>query len=371
MNARMFIFILLTKLNFYEQEHQFNYKYNDSTNFRKELNMPKESNNINTISIDTVQRFIDYMENNILEKLTPNNIAEHFFLSVSTLNNLFKTVCNMTIMEYVRNRRLSLAGEELMNSNIHIIDLALKYGYETPEAFTKAFSRFHGFPPSFVRRVYPDIKVFNPLFIKVEIHGGWEEPLCDDRLPILTKQNSSEQEENLFDCYDKTNELIGGICMKNEKIEYHICVKDMQQKEDWRVLLLLARKLNQGKIKFKVDGKTMIFAHGLEFKLDKICLTFKWDEEQIVKDFFVYDGNAKSGFKGFKYFDVMFEGMKVRCMFYQDCWADNSDEFLYRNAEPVDVDGQIIYVQTLEFFYENTEPNNEYYKMVEQWLKHK
>lgn len=333
--------------------------------------MPKESNNLNTISIDTVQRFIDYMENNILEKLTPNNIAEHFFLSVSTLNNLFKTVCNMTIMEYVRNRRLSLAGEELMNSNIHIIDLALKYGYETPEAFTKAFSRFHGFPPSFVRRVYPDIKVFNPLFIKIEIHGGWEETLSDDRLPILTKQNSSEQEENLFDCYDKTNELIGGICMKNEKIEYHICVKDMQQKEDWMVLLLLARKLNQGKIKFKVDGKTMIFAHGLEFKLDKICLTFKWDEEQIVKEFFVYDGNAKSGFKGFKYFDVMFEGMKVRCMFYQDCWADNSDEFLYRNAEPVDVDGQIIYVQTLEFFYENTEPNNEYYKMVEQWLKHK
>lgn len=82
----------------------------------------------------------------------PKHIAEQLFLSVSALNNLFKIVCGMTIMEYIRNRQLSLAGKELFISNIHIIDLAFKYGYETPEAFTKAFTRFHGFPPSFVKR---------------------------------------------------------------------------------------------------------------------------------------------------------------------------------------------------------------------------
>lgn len=159
--------------------------------------------------------------------------------------------------------------------------------------------------------------------------------------------------------------------MGNLRYEYHINLKSMHQKEDWRILLSLARELEQEKIKFKVDGGTMIFAHGLEFKLDKICLTFKWNEELIIKDFFGYDGNAKSSFNGFKYFDVIFEGMKVRCMFYGDCPGDDTDELLYRNAEPVNVDGQIIYVQTLEFYYENTEPNNEHFKMVEQWLKHK
>ena len=102
--------------------------------------------NTDYISIQTVQKIIDYIEENILEIVTPNNIAEQFYLSVSKLNNIFKVVCNMTIMEYVRNRRLSLAGKELLISNIHIIDLAYKYGYETPEAFTKAFTRFHGFP---------------------------------------------------------------------------------------------------------------------------------------------------------------------------------------------------------------------------------
>lgn len=332
--------------------------------------MPRESNkNINTISIDMVQKIIDYIEDNILEMVTPNSIAEHFYLSISMLNNLFKIVCNMTIMEYVRNRRLSLAGKELMVSNIHIIDLAFKYGYETPEAFTKAFTRFHGFPPSFVRRTYPKIKVFNPLLIKIEIHGGWEESINDNKLALLTKQNSSEQEQNLFYCYDNTTKFKGGIPMENARYEYHINVKDMQQKEDWNVLLLLAEKLNQNQIKFKVDGKTMIFAHGLEFKLEKICLTFKWNEEQRVKDFFDYGGKVKSSFNGFKYFDSMFESMKIRCMFYGDCPDDDSDDFLFRNAEPIDVDGKIIYVQTLEFYYENADPNNEYYTIVEQWLK--
>lgn len=258
-----------------------------------------------------------------------------------------------------------------MVSNIHIIDLAFKYRYETPEAFTKAFTRFHGFPPSFVRRTYPKIKVFNPLLIKLEIHGGWEEVLNDNGLSLLTKQNSSEQEQNLFYCYDKTTKFKGGIPMENARYEYRINVKNMQHKEDWRILLLLAKKLNQAQIKFKVDGKTMIFAHGLEFKLEKICLTFKWNEEQRVKDFFDYDGEVKSSFNGFKFFDIIFEGMKVRCMFYGDCPDYDSDDFLFRNAEPVDIDGQIIYVQTLEFYYENSEPNNEYYKMVEQWLKRK
>jgi AraC-like DNA-binding protein len=324
-----------------------------------------------SISIQTVQKIIDYMENNILETLTPNNIAEQFYMSVSTLNILFKIVCGMTLMEYVRNRRLSLAGKELLISNIHIIDLAFKYGYETPEAFTKAFTRFHGFPPNFVRRTYPDLKVFSPLLINLEIHGGWEDTFNDDELSLLTKQNSSKQEQNLLYCYDKTTKFKGGIPVENTRCNYHIRVNDMEYKDDWRILLLLAEKLNQSQIKFKVDGKTMIFAHGLEFKLEKICLTFKWNDEKKVKDFFAYDGNAKSTFNGFKYFDVRFEGMKVRCMFYGDGPDYDTYDFLFRNAEPVDVDGQIIYVQTLEFYYENAEPDSNYYKRVEQWFKNR
>lgn len=332
--------------------------------------MPKELDIKNQTSIELVQNIIDYIEENILELISPEKLAKHFFLSVSTLNNLFKIVCNITIMEYVRNRRLTLAGMELLNTKILIIDLALKYGYETPEAFTKAFTRFHGFPPSFVRRTYPKIKIYHPVTIKFEMLGGWKD-FANQEYLTPTKSNSFEQEKSSVNCYDKTTNYKGGFSMENQGCVYQVSLKEMEQKENWRVLLLLARNLEDKGVKFKVDGKTMIFAHGLEFELDKICLTFKWKEEELVKKFFHYEGNARKSFPGFKYFDVKYEGILIRCMFYGDCQGDDSDEFLYRNADLVDVDGQLIYVQSLEFYYENTEPNNEYYRLVEKWIKNK
>jgi AraC-like DNA-binding protein len=331
--------------------------------------MPKKSEDNYGGSIDIVQNILNYIEENILEELTPHIIAEHSFLSISAMNSLFKIVCNMTVMEYVRNRRLTLAGQELMLTNIRIIDLAYKYGYDTPEAFAKAFTRFAGFPPSFIRRTYPTIKVFNPLHITFELQGGWDNIEAEESFLYPTKQNRPEQEQNSFICYDKHTKLKGGNSMDKKKYDYRISLKDMKQKEDWEVLLKLAEKLDENSISFKVDGKTMIFAHGLEFKLEKICLTFKWNEEQKILDFFGSKGKAEESHSGFKYFDTMFEGMKVRCMFYGGCQDDDTDELLFRNAEPVNVDGHIIYVQTLEFYIENSEPDNVYYKLVDDWLK--
>jgi|GEM_PF-1489796 AraC-like DNA-binding protein len=328
-----------------------------------------EKGNSNGASIDIVQRIIDYIEEDIYEELVPNIIAAQFYMSISTMNSLFKSVCNLTIMEYVRNRRLSLAGQELMRSNIHIIELAFKYGYETPEAFAKAFSRFHGFPPSFIRRTYPKIKEFNPMQIILEIRGGWDNIISDEQPTLRTNQKHTEQEKGLLNCYDENTKINGGLTMDKKSYEYRISINDMKQKKDWGILLRLAKRLDDSGIKFKVDGKTMIFAHGLEFKLEKICLTFKWNEEQKILNFFGKDGKAEESFSGFKYFDTMFEGMKVRCMFYGECQGDDTEELLFRNAEPVEVDGKIIYVQTLEFYIENAEPDHKYYKMVEDWLK--
>ncbi len=65
------------------------------------------------MTIHTVQNVLDYIEANLLEALTPQTIAEQFHVSVSALNSLFAMVCDVAVMEYVRNRRLSLAGHEL------------------------------------------------------------------------------------------------------------------------------------------------------------------------------------------------------------------------------------------------------------------
>ena len=75
------------------------------------------------------------------------------------------------LSEYIRNRRLYRAALDLQKTDEKIIDIAFRYCYETPESFTKAFSRFHGVSPSQVREGAP-VKPFLPLKIEISIHGG-------------------------------------------------------------------------------------------------------------------------------------------------------------------------------------------------------
>ncbi|HCL02047.1 MAG TPA: hypothetical protein DHW61_06450, partial [Lachnoclostridium phytofermentans] len=137
-----------------------------------------------------------------------------------------------------------------------------------------------------------------------------------------------------------------------------------------KILLQLVKKLKESGMTFKVDGSTMIFAHGLEFKLDKICITFKWNEGQKVLDFFGEAGEFSEVFPGFKYYDTKFSGMKVRCMLYGEFLGSDTDEVLYQNTDIVEIDGVLTHVQSLEFYYENGELDNKYYKMVEEYMKH-
>lgn len=73
--------------------------------------------------------------------------------------------------EYIRMRRLSLAGEELSRGNAKIIDIAMKYGYDTPESFSRAFTRFHGISPSEAKRG-GKVQIFTPLSVKLTLTGG-------------------------------------------------------------------------------------------------------------------------------------------------------------------------------------------------------
>ena len=323
--------------------------------------MASDPKNSNVFSLSMLHQVIDYIEKNLFTELTPAVIASHFFISESTLSSLFKVVCEMTIMEYIRNRRLTMATEELTTSNTPIIEMAYKYGYETPEAFTKAFSRFHGFPPSFIRRGFPVSKSFAPMEIAVTIQGGWKNI-------NLTKSNSTGQEQNRPMAYNTPINNIGGNLMEPTNTTYQIDIGTMQYKHEWSILHSLAGSLIQNQIPFKVDGKTMIFAHGLEIPLDKICLTFKWNDEETVKTFFQFTDTTKHTKDGFKFFDTPYQAMKIRCMFYGNCPGDDTDEFLYKNTDIVQIDQLSVPVQSLEFYYNNAEKDTEYYKMVEARL---
>lgn len=79
----------------------------------------------------------------------------------------FSFITGMTTNEYIRKRRLTLAAQELQTTDISVIDAAYKYGYESPEGFSKAFSRFHGSTPKQAKKKGATLHLFNPLVIKI------------------------------------------------------------------------------------------------------------------------------------------------------------------------------------------------------------
>jgi AraC family transcriptional regulator len=122
--------------------------------------------------VRSLNKSIDYIEDNLLENLSCAEIADHIYISSAHFQRVFSLLTGMTTGEYIRNRRLSLAGQELNTSDIKVIDTALKYGYESPESFTKAFTRFHGITPSQAKRQGCVIKSFSRLVIKIYLEGG-------------------------------------------------------------------------------------------------------------------------------------------------------------------------------------------------------
>ncbi|BBF43609.1 transcriptional regulator, AraC family [Lachnospiraceae bacterium KM106-2] len=119
-----------------------------------------------------LQRAIDFMEDHLLEEINYEDVAKEVHMSNYNFHRTFSLMAGMTANEYIRNRRLSLAGQELQMSDDKIIDVAYKYGYETPESFAKAFSRFHGVSPRMAKRKGTQLCMFNRLVIKLTLEGG-------------------------------------------------------------------------------------------------------------------------------------------------------------------------------------------------------
>ena len=119
-----------------------------------------------------IQKAIRYIEDHITEDLDYNEIAKEAACSQFYFQRIFGILCGISLSEYIRNRRLTLAGNELVTTDQRIIDIALKYGYESPESFTRAFSKFHGISPSLARKDGSKLKSFSPLSVKIILKGG-------------------------------------------------------------------------------------------------------------------------------------------------------------------------------------------------------
>jgi len=122
--------------------------------------------------ITGIQKAIDYIEAHLTEPIDYEAVAKESFSSSYHFQRVFSILSGYTLGEYIRNRRLSLAGAELATGKEKVIDIAAKYGYESPDSFAKAFQKFHGITPSQARSGGVTLKNFSRLSLKISLEGG-------------------------------------------------------------------------------------------------------------------------------------------------------------------------------------------------------
>ncbi|WP_050180622.1 AraC family transcriptional regulator [Domibacillus robiginosus] len=115
-----------------------------------------------------------YIENNLTNEIDFKAVARIAHCSEYHFKRMFSFLAGITLSEYIRRRRLSLAAFELTNSNIKVIDVAMKYGYSSPDSFTRAFQHLHGVTPSEARHDGQQLKAYPLMTFQLSIRGGNE-----------------------------------------------------------------------------------------------------------------------------------------------------------------------------------------------------
>ncbi|MCZ8514420.1 GyrI-like domain-containing protein [Paenibacillus filicis] len=117
---------------------------------------------------------LELMESRMDEQLDIEDIAKAAYSSPFHFQRMFHMLTGVTVAEYIRKRRLTLAAQELAVSPVRVLDVALKYGYDTPEAFSKAFRKVHGITPSAAREPGARLKAFPRISFHLSLKGDKE-----------------------------------------------------------------------------------------------------------------------------------------------------------------------------------------------------
>ncbi|PEI60103.1 AraC family transcriptional regulator [Priestia aryabhattai] len=121
-----------------------------------------------------MNRALDYIEENLTNDIDFREIARLALCSEYHFKRMFSFLAGITLSEYIRRRRLTLAAFELKDSNIKVIDVAIKYNYSSPDSFTRAFQNLHGITPSEAKKSGSSLKAFPKMTFQLSIKGGNE-----------------------------------------------------------------------------------------------------------------------------------------------------------------------------------------------------
>lgn len=114
---------------------------------------------------------VEYIENHLAEKIDYEKVAEIANCPVYYFQRMFYYMTNISVSEYVRRRRMSLAAVDLQEKGAKIIDVALKYGYDSPTAFNRAFQSIHGIAPSLAKKESTLLKSYPAIKFSISVQG--------------------------------------------------------------------------------------------------------------------------------------------------------------------------------------------------------
>ncbi|PET23762.1 AraC family transcriptional regulator [Bacillus thuringiensis] len=125
-------------------------------------------------SLKNMNAAMQYIENNLTHEIDFKEVAKIAYCSEYHFKRMFSFLAGISLSEYIRCRRLTLAAFELKNSNVKVIDIAIKYGYNSPDSFARAFQNLHGITPSEGRNSSHSLKAYSPMTFQLSIQGGNE-----------------------------------------------------------------------------------------------------------------------------------------------------------------------------------------------------
>jgi AraC family transcriptional regulator len=125
-------------------------------------------------SIKSMNEALSYIEENLTNDIDLKEVARRALCSEYHFQRMFSFLAGVTLSEYIRRRRLTLAAFELSDSNMRVIDAAIKYGYSSADSFTRAFQGIHGITPSEARNNGQSLKAYPRMTFQLSIKGGNE-----------------------------------------------------------------------------------------------------------------------------------------------------------------------------------------------------
>lgn len=169
-----------------------------------------------------MNRALDYIEANLDGEIDFACAAKLAFCSSNNFSNMFLMATGIQLNEYIRRRRLTLAGLELQSNDEKIIDIALKYGYSSPTAFNRAFQNQHKVPPLYARVRKVPLITYPRISLQIQIKGDAEMKVRIEKKPAFTLAGVKKQFRN-----DAVVNLIPDFWSETPKATYDILLSLM------------------------------------------------------------------------------------------------------------------------------------------------